>query len=80
MVELLDPSNITPMAQAGGGLFLPAYDSLWTEDVLGSDPNFAVFRDILLNPDIFYGRSHPARPSALHDAVDGAWKLVKMAG
>jgi multiple sugar transport system substrate-binding protein len=29
VVDLLDPSNITPMAQQGGGLFLPAYEDLW---------------------------------------------------
>ncbi len=72
MLTLLDPANITPMAQNGGGLFLPAYADLWTDEVMGTDPNFEVFRDILFNPDLFYGRSHPALPSALHDAVDGA--------
>jgi multiple sugar transport system substrate-binding protein len=72
MLTLLDPANITPMAQAGGGLFLPAYADLWTEELLAADPNFEVFRQIMFNPDIFYGRSHPALPSALHDAVDGA--------
>lgn len=72
ILHMLDPMNLTPMAQVGGGLFLPAYESLWTDDVLGTDPNFAVFRDILLNPDIFYGRSHPAKPNALIDAIDGA--------
>ncbi len=72
IVELLAPANYLPMAQNGGGLFLPAYQDLFTDDVLGTDPNFAVFRDILLNPDIFYGRSHPALPNALIDAIDGA--------
>ncbi|MCA0453741.1 MAG: extracellular solute-binding protein [Chloroflexi bacterium] len=72
ILHMLDPMNLTPMAQVGGGLFLPAYESLWTDDVLGTDPNFTVFRDILLNPDPFYGRSHPAKPNALIDAIDGA--------
>lgn len=72
ILHMLDPMNLTPMAQVVGGLFLPAYENLWTDDVLGTDPNFAVFRDILLNPDIFYGRSHPAKPNALIDAIDGA--------
>jgi multiple sugar transport system substrate-binding protein len=60
------------MVQSGGGLFLPAYENMWTDDILGTDPNFAVFRDILLNDEIFYGRSHPAKPSALIDAIDAA--------
>ncbi len=72
ILTLLDPANITPMAQNGGGLFLPAYTDLWTDELLAIDPNFAVFRDIMFTPEVFYGRSHPALPSALHDAVDGA--------
>lgn len=71
-VKLLDPANITPMAANGGGLFLPAYEGLWTPELTEADPNFEVFREIILNPDIFYGRSHPARPNALIDAIDGA--------
>jgi multiple sugar transport system substrate-binding protein len=72
ILNLLDPVNYTPMAQNGGGLFLPAYRDLWTEDLLATDPNFEVFREILLNEEIFYGRSHPAPPNALIDAIDGA--------
>lgn len=72
ILTLLNPANITPMASLGGGLFLPAYQNLWTDDLLAADPNFAVFREILLNPDVFYGRSHPASPNALIDAIDGA--------
>ncbi len=70
--HMLHPDQYTPMVQEGGGLFLPAYRDLWTEDVMGTDPNFEVFREILLNEEIFYGRSHPAQPSALIDAIDGA--------
>jgi multiple sugar transport system substrate-binding protein len=72
ILNMLDPAKLTPMVQVGGGLFLPAYESLWSDDVLGTDPNFVVFRDILLNDEIFYGRSHPAKPSALIDAIDAA--------
>lgn len=72
ILNMLDPKNITPMAASGGGLFLPAYEDLWTDELLAADPNFAVFEDILLNPDVFYGRSHPAQPNALIDAIDGA--------
>jgi multiple sugar transport system substrate-binding protein len=72
ILHMLSPQVYTPMVQNGGGLFLPAYENLWTDDVLGTDPNFQVFRDIILNPDVFYGRSHPALPNALIDAIDGA--------
>jgi multiple sugar transport system substrate-binding protein len=72
ILDLIDPAKITPMAQASAGLFLPAYKNLWTDDLLAADENFKVFNEILLNPDIFYGRSHPAKPNALIDAIDGA--------
>jgi multiple sugar transport system substrate-binding protein len=72
ILHMLNPEQYTPMVQLGGGLFLPAYRDLWTDDVMGTDPNFEVFRDILLNEEIFFGRSHPAQPSALIDAIDGA--------
>jgi len=72
ILSLIDPAKITAMASSGGGLFLPAYQNLWTEDLLAADANFEVFREILLNPDVFYGRSHPAPPNALIDAIDGA--------
>jgi multiple sugar transport system substrate-binding protein len=70
--HMLHPDQYTPMVQEGGGLFLPAYRDLWTDDVMGTDPNFEVFREILLNEEVFYGRSHPAEPNALIDAIDGA--------
>jgi multiple sugar transport system substrate-binding protein len=72
ILHMLNPEQYNPMVQVGGGLFLPAYRDLWTDDILGTDPNFAVFRDILLTEEPFFGRSHPARPSALIDAIDGA--------
>jgi len=72
IVKLLDPANITPMAMEGGGLFLPAYKSLWTEALMASDPNFAIIKEIIFNPNPYLGRSHPAQPSALIDAIDGA--------
>ncbi len=70
ILNLLNPANITPMVQNGGGLVLPAYANLWTDEVMATDPNFAIFQEILSNPVIYYGLSHPAKPSPLHDAVN----------
>jgi multiple sugar transport system substrate-binding protein len=72
ILNLIDPANIVPMATAGGGLFLPAYENLWTPELTAADPNFEVLREIMFNPDLYYGRSHPAPPNALIDAIDGA--------
>jgi len=65
---LLDPKNFSPMVQLGGGLFLPAYQNLWTDDILKIDPNFAILKEILFNKVVYTGTSYPADPSA---AVDG---------
>lgn len=70
--NLLDPANYTPMVQNGGGLFMPAYADLWTDDVLGADPNFAIFKDILLHAEPYFGQSHPAPPNALVGQIDAA--------
>jgi multiple sugar transport system substrate-binding protein len=78
ILTLLDPANITPMAQNGGGLFLPAYADLWTEELLAIDPNFSVFQEIMFNPEIYYGQSHPALPSPLHAAVDAQAIFAQM--
>lgn len=69
---LLDPAHFTPMAELGGGLFLPAYENLWTEDLLAIDPNFATVRDIVSNPEPYIGHSWPAEPSAAIDALRAA--------
>jgi multiple sugar transport system substrate-binding protein len=68
-LALLDPKNSMPMFQEGGGLVMPAYKNLWTDEFLKSDPNFARLKDIIWNPDPYFGTSHPAPPSAVHDAV-----------
>jgi len=72
ILNLLTPDNFTPMAQSGGGLFLPAYQNLWTDELIAVDPNFGVFRDIVFNPDLYFGASHPAAPNALTAAVEAA--------
>jgi multiple sugar transport system substrate-binding protein len=71
-LHLLNPENFTPMAELGGGLFLPAYENLWTEELLAIDANFAIVRDIVANPDPYIGHSWPAEPSAAIDALRAA--------
>jgi multiple sugar transport system substrate-binding protein len=66
---LLEPATFNPMVQLGGGLFLPAYKNLWTDEVRAIDPNFSVFEEIILNPTPYNGISHPAEPNAAIDAV-----------
>jgi multiple sugar transport system substrate-binding protein len=70
--HMLTPEVFSPMAQAGGGLFNPAYKGLFGDDYFSADPNFAVLGEILFNPDIYYGNSHPAKPNALIDSIIAA--------
>ena len=72
ILNLIDPKVFMPMVQTGGGLFLPAYKNLWTDDVLKIDPNFAFLKDIIFNPTPYTGESYPADPSAQVDAVRAA--------
>jgi multiple sugar transport system substrate-binding protein len=69
---MIDPAQFNAVVKQGGGLNLPAYKNLWTDDIVAADPNFGVFRDILFNPVLYYGLSHPAKPSALIDSINAA--------
>ena len=44
-LDLLDPANFTQMSAVGGGLFMPAYENLWTDELLAADPNFAIIKE-----------------------------------
>jgi multiple sugar transport system substrate-binding protein len=75
---LVDPVQFTPMAAEGAGLFMPAYEDLWTDALLAVDPNFATIKDIVSNPDPYIGHSWPAEPSAAIDAIRAASIPEKM--
>lgn len=72
ILHLLDPANFMAMVQLGGGLFLPAYKNLWTDEVTKIDPNFATLKEIIFSPTPFTGFAWPADPNAAIDAVTAA--------
>jgi len=72
ILALLDPKNFMPMVQGGGGLFLPAYKNLWTDDVLKLDPNYATLKEIIFNPNSYTGDAYPADPNPAVDQVQAA--------
>ncbi len=78
ILALLDPAKFTPLAQQSAGQVFPAYKNLWTPDLISADPNFKVYQEIMFNPTLYYGRSHPAKPSALIDAIDAASITTQM--
>lgn len=68
-LELLDPANFTRMSEVAGGLFMPAYEGLWTEELLAADPNFRIIKEEVSVEDPFVGPSWPAEPNAAIDAI-----------
>lgn len=68
-LELLDPANFNKMSSVAGGLFMPAYENLWTPELIAADPNFAIIKDQVSVSDPFIGASWPAEPSAAIDAI-----------
>ena len=68
-LALLDPASFTPMSSVAGGLFMPAYENLWTDELIAADPNFAIIKEQVSVPDPFIGASWPAQPSAQIDAI-----------
>ena len=72
IMYLIDPQVFDPMVQAGGGLFLPAYKNQWTDDILKIDPNFAILKEIIFNPDPYTGTAYPADPNAAIDSIIAA--------
>jgi multiple sugar transport system substrate-binding protein len=71
-LNLLDPVNFTPMSAVAGGLFMPAYENLWTDELLAVDPNFAIIKEQVSVEDPFIGSSWPANPNAAIDAIRAA--------
>lgn len=69
ILHILNPDNFLPMVREGGGLFMPAYRNLWTDEVIGIDPNFVTLRDIMFNETPYTGIAYPANPNPAIDAV-----------
>ena len=79
-LELLDPENFTPMSAVAGGLFMPAYEKLWTPELIAADPNYAIIKEQVSVPDPFIGASWPAQPSAAIDAIRAQGVLEQSLG
>jgi multiple sugar transport system substrate-binding protein len=68
ILYMTDPKQFAPMVTQGGGLFLPAYKNMWTDEVTNLDPNFPTLKEIVFNPNPYTGTAYPAKPNA---AIDG---------
>jgi multiple sugar transport system substrate-binding protein len=79
-LELLNPDNFLRMSKIGGALFTPAYANLWTDDLIASDPNLAIVKDMVSVPNPFLGQSWPALPNAQVDAIRAQGVVEQMVG
>lgn len=68
-LNLLDPANFGKISAAGGVLFTPAYENLWTDELIATDPNLAIVKQQVSVTDPFLGQSWPANPNAAIDAI-----------
>jgi multiple sugar transport system substrate-binding protein len=57
------------MSSVAGGLFMPAYENLWTDELLATDPNFKIIKSQVGVENPFLGPSWPANPNAAIDAI-----------
>jgi len=76
--DLLDPKNFLPMVKGGGGLFLPAYKNLWTDEVLNLDPNYPTLKEIMFNDTAYTGQAYPASPNPAIAGIDAQALLSQM--
>jgi multiple sugar transport system substrate-binding protein len=71
-LALLDPANFNRMSSVAGGLFNPAYENLWTEELLAADPNYAIIYEQVNVEEPWIGHSWPTTPNAAIDAIRAA--------
>ncbi len=66
---LLEPGNFGKISAVAGGLFMPAYSNLWTDDLIAADPNFAVIKKQVSVENPFPGDPWPAKNAPQFGAI-----------
>lgn len=79
-LELIDPANFNRMASLAGGLFMPAYENLWTPELLAADPNYAVIKEQVSVPTPFLGETWPAKPAPQFGAIRATGLIEQSVG
>ena len=68
-LELINPENFNKMSAIAGGLFMPAYENLWTPELLAVDPNYAIIKEQVSVATPFLGETWPAKPAPQFGAI-----------
>lgn len=79
-LEMIDPKNFTPMSAIAGGLFMPAYENLWTPELLAADPNYAIIKEQVSVTNPFLGESWPAKPAPQFGAIRASGLVEQSVG
>ncbi len=79
-LEMIDPKNFTPMSTIAGGLFMPAYEKLWTPELLAADPNYATIKEQVSVTNPFLGETWPAKPAPQFGAIRASGLLEQSVG
>lgn len=68
-LALIDPATFNQMSSIAGGLFMPAYQNLWTPELLAADPNYAIIKEQVSVATPFLGETWPAKPAPQFGAI-----------
>ena len=68
-LHLLSPEVFGGIVKVSGGLFLPAYQDLWTEDLMSVDTNFPRLQEQFQSTSEIPNYYWPAQPNAAIDAI-----------
>jgi multiple sugar transport system substrate-binding protein len=68
-LEIINPDNFNKMSSIAGGLFMPAFENLWTPELLAADPNYAIIKEQVSVPNPFLGETWPAKPAPQFGAI-----------
>jgi multiple sugar transport system substrate-binding protein len=68
-LDLINPDNFNKMASIAGGLFMPAYENLWTPELLAADPNYAIIKEQVSVATPWLGDTWPAKPAPQFGAI-----------
>lgn len=79
-LHLIAPENFTPMSAIAGGLFMPAYENLWTEELLAADPNYAIIQKQVSVAEPFLGETWPAQPAPQFGAIRATGLIEQSVG
>ncbi|MEO5808433.1 extracellular solute-binding protein [Devosia sp.] len=79
-LEMIDPKNFTAISSIAGGLFMPAYEGLWTPELLAADPNYGIIKEQVSVTNPFLGETWPAKPAPQFGAIRASGLLEQSVG